>query len=426
MEAANKPSHPARLLLAGVNRSRPGFANPCLPVVEAFRASPLDPMKWAILTGQYGQTGGVSDYTALVAEELAIAGDDVTVYASSPSLAQLAERRFSVVELPGSFGPPAHRALDLAFKSSMPDRVLVQYAPHAFGWRGMNVPFALWLHARRNRYPIWIMYHEVAVDFRRRPPFRHNIHALMTHIMAWLTARSASRIFIAALGWERTLRPMIPGGKQIIWTPIPSNIPVVEDPDGVANLRRRNRGDSAFMVGHVGTYGWWIKDLLAQALMVLLDRRSDTTVMLLGANGQEFRDNFIARRSDLADRIYASGALPAADVSRHLQACDIMIQPYPDGVTTRRGSAMMILAHGLPLVTNSGHLTENVWREHRAVHMTPAGNSMQLALHVNRLLNEQEEMKRLAAAGKALYEERFALRHTITALRDQSPDLVQV
>jgi len=41
-------------------------------------------------------------------------------------------------------------------------------------------------------------------------------------------------------------------------------------------------------------------------------------------------------------------------------------------------------------------------------------------------LNEREELKRLAAAGKELYEERFALRHTITALRDQSPDLVQV
>lgn len=383
-------------------------------------------MKWAILIGQYGITGGVSDYTTLVATELANAGDEVEVYASSPSLAQLSEPNFRVVELPGSFGPPAHRALDVAFKASMPDRVLVQYVPQSFGWHGMNVSLGLWLNARRNRYPIWVMYHEVAVSFRRRPPFRHNVHALMTHMMAWLSARSAARIFIAALAWERTLRPMLPARKQIIWTPIPSNIPVVEDPDAVANIRRRYRGDSAFIVGHVGTYGWWIKDLLVQAMVVLLDRRSDTTVMLLGANSQQFRDNFIARRADLADRIYASGALPAPDVSRHLQACDVMIQPYPDGITTRSGSAMMVLAHGLPLVTNSGSLTESIWREHRAVHTTPAGNPAQLALHVNRLLNEPEEMKRLAAAGKALYEERFALRHTITALREQSPDLVQV
>jgi glycosyltransferase involved in cell wall biosynthesis len=149
-------------------------------------------------------------------------------------------------------------------------------------------------------------------------------------------------------------------------------------------------------------------------------------VMLLGDKSREFRDKFIARQPTLADRIYASGALPGAELSRHLQACDVMIQPYPDGVTTRRTSAMMALAHGLPLVTNSGHLTEDIWREHRAVNMTPAGNPTQLGLNVSRLLNEHYEMKRLAAAGKALYEERFAMRHTIAALRDQSSDLVQV
>src|SRR5262249_16238873 len=74
----------------------------------------------------------------------------------------------------------------------------------------------------------------------------------------------------------------------------------------------------------------------------------------------------------------------------------------------------------------SGTLTESIWREYRAIHMTPAGNPGQLARHANRLLNEQDEMKRLGAAGRALYEERFALRHTITALRSQTLDLAQV
>lgn len=383
-------------------------------------------MRWAILTGQYGRTGGVSDYTTLVATRLAAAGDEVTVYASAPSLAQLAEKRFRVVELPGVFGVTAHRALDVAFRESQPDRVLVQYVPHSFGWHAMNIPFCLWLHARRKRYPIWIMYHEVAVAFRRNPPLRHNVIALATHLMAWLTARSASRIFIAALGWERTLRPMIPHAKQIIWTPIPSNVPVIEDPDGVANLRRRYLTDRKHIVGHFGTYGVWISEPLMIALAVLLQQRSDTSLLLMGLNSGEFREKFIERSPDLADRVYASGALPGPDVSRHLQACDVMIQPYPDGISTRRGSAMMALAHGIPLVTNSGLLTENIWREYRAVHMTPPGNPGQLARHTNRLLNENEEMKRLGAAGKVLYEERFDLRHTITALRSQYLDLVQV
>src|SRR2546430_9427874 len=112
-------------------------------------------MNWAILVGMYGRPGGVSDYTTQIANELVKVGDEVTVYASSPSLSQLAERRFRVVELPGSYGAQAHRTLDVMFKNHMPDRVLVQYVPQVFGWRGMNLLFCLWLHARRNRYPIW-------------------------------------------------------------------------------------------------------------------------------------------------------------------------------------------------------------------------------------------------------------------------------
>ena len=397
------------------------------PIARARQWSP-DPeiMNWAILTGQYGRPGGVSDYTTLVAAELARTGDDVTVYASSPSLAQLAEKRFRVVEVPGSFGPAAHRALDVAFKRAIPDRVLVQYVPHAFGWHAMNLPFCLWLHARRKRYPLWFMYHEVAVGFRRTPPLRHNVIALATHAMAWLTARAASRIHIAALAWERSLRPMIPREKPILWVPIPSNIPVIDDPRAVAGIREKYLGSRKHLVGHFGTYGWWISGPLMTALAVLLDQRSDNSVLLMGANGVEFRKKFLALYPELADRVIATGLLPPPEVSIHLQACDLMIQPYPDGVTTRRGSTMMALAHGIPVVTNSGPLTENIWREYRAVHMTPAGNPGQLARHANRLLNEPAEMKRLGTDGRALYEDRFALRHTITALRDQSADLVLV
>jgi glycosyltransferase involved in cell wall biosynthesis len=383
-------------------------------------------MNWAILVGMYGRAGGVSDYTTLVAHALVNAGDEVTVYASAPSLSQLAERRFRVVELPGSYGAPAHRALDLAFKNRMPDRVLVQYVPQVFGWRGTNLLFCLWLHARRNRYPIWMMYHEVLVGFARRLVVRRNLLALATNLMARLTARAASRIFIAALAWERNLRPMIPDQKPILWTPVPSNIPVFDDPAGVSNARRHYLSGYRNLVGHFGTYGSLVANPLAAALAVLFEQRTDTRVLLLGAHGLEFMERFVAENTEFTDRIAATGALPAEDVSRHVRACDLMIQPYPDGVTTRQTTIMVSLAHGVPVVTNSGPATENIWREYRAVHMTPADNPAQLGRHAHRLLSESAELKRLSAAGKALYEDRFALQHTINALRLEAPDLVAV
>ena len=42
---------------------------------------------------------------------------------------------------------------------------------------------------------------------------------------------------------------------------------------------------------------------------------------------------------------------PSTGVSLAIASCDLMVQPYPDGVTSRRGSMMAVLAHARPIVT---------------------------------------------------------------------------
>ena len=55
-------------------------------------------------------------------------------------------------------------------------------------------------------------------------------------------------------------------------------------------------------------------------------------------------------------------------VSAHLAAADLMVMPYRDGVSLRRGTLMAVLAHGRPLVTTAPATPtpelrhgENVW-----------------------------------------------------------------
>ena len=50
----------------------------------------------------------------------------------------------------------------------------------------------------------------------------------------------------------------------------------------------------------------------------------------------------------------------------HIGACDLLIQPYPDGISSRRTSAMAGLALGIPVITTTGSLTESLWAETRA------------------------------------------------------------
>jgi glycosyltransferase involved in cell wall biosynthesis len=113
--------------------------------------------------------------------------------------------------------------------------------------------------------------------------------------------------------------------------------------------------------------------------------------------------------------VVVTGTLPPADVARHLQACDLIVQPYPDGVSSRRTSLMAALANGIPAATTRGRLTEPCWDEARAVAWLDDDPSAAAAA-LGRLLEDAQVLTALGTAGRDLYEARFDVRHTIEAL----------
>ena len=125
----------------------------------------------------------------------------------------------------------------------------------------------------------------------------------------------------------------------------------------------------------------------------------------------------LAAHPQLKDRVLATGALAAEDVSHHLRACTVMMQPYPDGVSSRRTSAVAALAHGVPMVTTGGRLSDPVWRESQAVVLVPPDQGEALAEAVASLASNQTLQRDLSRRSLDLYESRFHVRHTIAALR---------
>jgi glycosyltransferase involved in cell wall biosynthesis len=94
-----------------------------------------------------------------------------------------------------------------------------------------------------------------------------------------------------------------------------------------------------------------------------------------------------------------------------------MIQPYPDGITTRRTSAMAALSHGRPVVTNQGVLTEPIWSSSSAVAIVPEHDLRAFAESVSGLLNNNLERAQLGLKAKELYLECFDLSRTIGEMR---------
>ena len=50
----------------------------------------------------------------------------------------------------------------------------------------------------------------------------------------------------------------------------------------------------------------------------------------------------------------------------------MLVQPYLDGISTRRSSAMAGLALGVPIVSNAGVATEALWVDSGAIALVPA------------------------------------------------------
>ncbi len=378
--------------------------------------------RWAILTGEYPpQAGGVSDYTRLVAEGLAAVGDEVAVYAPpqshGPDSASLAVR---IRRLPDRFGLRGLAWLGRELARDRPDRILLQYVPHAFGLKAMNLPFAAWVAARARRVaPVWVMFHEVAFPFVRRP-LRHNLVAVVNRVMARAVASAADRVLVSIPSWGQLLSQVCPRARPAEWLPVPCNVATAADPGLVATARFRYAPDpTAPLVGHFGTFGRMIADMLEPTVVGLLRTDPRVRVLLIGRGSERYRVHISASHPDLAGRVAGTGELPPAGVAAHLRACDLLLQPYPDGVSSRRTSMMAGLANRIPVVTNLGALSEPLWATSTGVAVVPGPDPAALtAATVEVLALSPENRLALGVRGAELYFSAFTLEQTIARLRN--------
>jgi len=304
------------------------------------------------------------------------------------------------------------RGIDRETKS----QVLVQYVPHALGFKAMNVPLCVWL-ASRQRERLGVMFHEVAYAIAREQSVRHNLLGLVTRSMAAILARSARRIFVTTSAWEPMLRSISRTRGAIQCIPTFSNVPVVDDEAGVNAIRRQIATDGGTIAGHFGSYGSVYADGNLELLAAGLAQDANLSVLLIGNGGTDLRARMIGRYPLFANRLHATGALAPADLSRSIAACDLMIQYYPDGITTRRTGCMAALEHGRAVMTTSRRLTEPLWNESGAVALAPANDPAAMAGLVHRLVIDAPERQRLGTAARELYDRRFDLRHAVAALR---------
>jgi glycosyltransferase involved in cell wall biosynthesis len=159
-----------------------------------------------------------------------------------------------------------------------------------------------------------------------------------------------------------------------------------------------------------------ITPLLAAAIPSIAAANPSAQFVLIGSGSDQFRSVLVSAHTSLTGRISATGTLNPRELAAHVAACDVLLQPYPDGVTSRRTTAMAGLLAHVPVVTTRGRLTERLWQDGSPMRLADVGDMDALVKHVVQLLADPVERQRQADAGRAFYDRWFDVRHTVAAL----------
>jgi glycosyltransferase involved in cell wall biosynthesis len=369
---------------------------------------------WHIITGEfYPMIGGLSDHTALLTQHLTRSGDQVTLW--TPPNSQTTGNEFKLHVLPDHFGSLSTRYFQSNLRvSGQNERILLQYVPHMFGRRGMNYSFIHWFSKTYSKqFDLYV--HEVAFPIISWQPIKHRILALVQRSMAKRIARHARRIYVTIPAWNDVLATLDPEIQSGVPIPVPSTISESVSLDGITDLKQHffplNR--PKYVIGSFGTYPDSSLSGLEQIYTRILSEHSDIHVLLLGRHSSRLANNL----PDFSSRITSLGFCPAADVAKYLAICDLVVQPYIDGISCRRTTAMASLALGTPMITNVGPLSESFWSDSNAIRRETWGQWSRWSQSIEYLLTHPNDREILKQHSAALYRNNFSWPHTLESLR---------
>lgn len=366
-------------------------------------------MRVLLLTAEYPpQPGGVGDYTAELAAALAAQGVAVAVLTGAGEGSD--DAAFPVWRRVRNWSRRLRADVQAAMTDWRADLLHIQYQTGAFGMK----PAINMLPSRLDA-PAVVTMHDLHMPYLapKVAPLRRYVTRLLIEscrAVVVTNAEDQARLLgVAPVTGDPDLyalsQPLTPPPVLI---PIGLNIAVHAAPDRAALRQRLGLPADGTLVAYFGlmnhTKG---VHTIIEALQYVPE---STHVVIIGGGAHTPEDSeydqlvrATIERLDVAGRVHWTGYLSAEEVSRTLQAADMAALPFSDGVSYRRGSLLATLAHGLPTITTPAHLPlEPALRDEREVLFADAGDSINLALAIERLTMDADLRASLAERGRVI------------------------
>ena len=341
--------------------------------------------------------GGVGDYTRAIAVNLRERGHSVRVItdqrcvqpdtnSGAPDVHTLVSGRWSWMDL----WRVRRASTDL-------DIVNIQYQAAAYG--AMRPPIHFLPHITVP--PTTVTFHDLL------PPYLFPKAGVLRERAIWGLSRGAAGVVLTNA--EDYLRCRAQEGlPPLAEIPIGSNIPCTPPETFSALAWRVDRGIDAdeLLLGYFGfmsaskgveTLMYVVAALHAAGLparLVLIGDHSSSSGPTNTAYAKSA--NNLAKELGIDSHILRTGYLSLPETSAAMLSCDLMVMPYRDGVSFRRGSFLACLAHGRATVTTRPTFRLEGLRPHENVMLTrPEAGAIVTAvqeLHSNPALRKNIEM----------------------------------
>ncbi len=367
-------------------------------------------MRIGLITGEYPpMEGGVGAFTQELARALVAAGHEVHILTDRRARPQTEQRRISALQEPVDLGfAQLHPRIrhwrwsslaaiaDWAIRYEL-DVVNIQYQAAAYNMRSPAVNVLPW--RLKGVVKTAVTFHDLRV------PYLFPKAGRLRETAVRFMARHAHGVIVTnAEDYQALQRLKIEDGR-LRQIPIGSNIPTHPSSQSEIAAIRDNYGltGADYLLGY---FGFLNESKGADTLLQALARLEDNAhlVFVGGQTGSSDPDNNqsfvnqLKRQIDdlgLARRVHWTGFMPDRQVSAHLHAADLMVMPYRDGVSLRRGTLMAVLAHGRSLITTEPATPTPELVHGQNVYLVPPNNPEALAQAIRALSGDKNLQRRL-------------------------------
>lgn len=314
-------------------------------------------MKIALVSAAYPpDLDGIGDHTYWLARSLASRAS-VEVFTRGGSPLDVSQG-VMVTPLFDPAVPASFELLDGAIShwqqpGREPQWLVLQYNPFGYGRRGWCPWVPRTLQKIRRQHPhlrVAAMFHETMVPAW---PWKFAVMHLWQSRLFRQVCRLSDAAFVSTTRWQPQVTRAC-ASLPCHHLPVGSNIPLDETARDAAR-QTLDLPSGALVLGifgsaHVSRQLDWI----AAAALEIRKAGREIIVAHVGPDAAKIRDAMPGLQ------VRSFGEQPADRVGMHLRAMDVLLAPFCDGVSTRRGSVMAGLQHGVPVITTASSWTDRV------------------------------------------------------------------